>query len=235
LFPQTKPRPPVSVIVPVYNGERFLTEALDSILAQTYSDFELIVVDDGSTDRSREIAQSYPSALHIRQDHAGTAAARNRGLQSAGGDFIAFLDHDDLWLPDKLASQMAAFEANPDLDAVSGLVQQFIQPGHGHRYSFPAAPQPGYSTTALLIKKDVIADVGDFPEGAQAAETIEWFSRFIAARRRLLILQQVVAMRRIHGGNASLRQNQAKSHSMLLSLKAAIDRKRVDDGGGGRA
>jgi len=215
------------VIVPVWNGERFLAEALASILEQTYTEFEIIVVDDGSTDGTPQIARSYPAIVYLRQDHAGTAAARNRGLQTARGDFVAFLDQDDLWVPDKLASQMAAFAEDPDLDAVSGLVQQFVQPGHGRRYSFPGAPQPGYSTIALLLKADFIARVGGFLEEAQTAETIEWFARFLAAKPRLLFLQQVVAMRRIHGDNVSITQSEAKTHSMLLSLKRAIDRNRA--------
>src|SRR5262249_46275201 len=106
--------PKVSVVMPVYNGERFLRESLESVFAQTFQDFEMLCVDDGSTDRSASILQQYgPRIRVVRQENAGQSAARNAGVALAQGRYIAFLDQDDLWYPSKLMSQVAAIEANP--------------------------------------------------------------------------------------------------------------------------
>ena len=98
--------PLVSVIIPVYNAEQFLLETLDSVFAQTYTNVEVIAVDDGSTDRSAEIIKSYPAVKYIRQKNGGVSNARNTGIKASSGDYIAFLDHDDIWLPEKLKIQV---------------------------------------------------------------------------------------------------------------------------------
>ncbi|HVS72508.1 MAG TPA: glycosyltransferase [Phycisphaerae bacterium] len=118
------PSPFVSVIIPTWNGSAFIAETLQSVLAQTFSDLEILVVDDGSTDNTTAIVQSFPSPVRlIRQKNAGTAAARNTGLSEARGQWIAFLDHDDLWVPTKLQQQLAAAASSPC--ALYGGVQFF--------------------------------------------------------------------------------------------------------------
>src|SRR5580704_8461828 len=114
----------ISCIVPVYNGARFLAEALESILAQTLPPTEIIVVDDGSTDATREVARAYTRhVFYVRQPHAGPASARNCGVGLATGDFLSFLDADDLWHAEKLERQMHALEANP----AAGLCVTYLQ------------------------------------------------------------------------------------------------------------
>src|SRR4028119_1061372 len=112
--------PRVSVIIPVYNCDRYIQEAIESVLNQTYSDYEIIVVDDGSTDNTRSVLEPYFHRIHyIYQENQGASAARNRGLQEARGKFVAFLDADDFFLlPSKLAEQVACFEAQPRLGVV---------------------------------------------------------------------------------------------------------------------
>ncbi|HEY1092631.1 MAG TPA: glycosyltransferase family A protein, partial [Burkholderiaceae bacterium] len=109
--------PRVSVVIPSYNAEGFIAETLRSVLAQSFTDFEIIVVDDGSSDRTPEIAEALGVRV-LRQANAGVCAARNRGLAEARGEFICFLDHDDYWYPDKLAAQIAEFERDPELGVV---------------------------------------------------------------------------------------------------------------------
>jgi len=111
---QNSENPLVSVIIPTYNRAWVLKEAIDSVLAQEFKDFELIVVDDGSTDNTGEILDSYEQdILVLRQSNKGVSAARNRGIDAAEGRLIAFLDSDDLWLPRKLSSQVDFFNSNP--------------------------------------------------------------------------------------------------------------------------
>src|SRR5687768_9695612 len=125
----TDPHPLVSVIVPVHQGERYLGEAVESVLAQTYAPIELIVVDDGSTDRSADIARGFgPVVRYVYQVNAGQSAARNHGVRLARGPLLAFLDDDDSWSPGKLALQVAALASDPCLEAVFGHVRQFVSP-----------------------------------------------------------------------------------------------------------
>lgn len=107
----------ISVIVPVYNLEQYIVDTIESVFAQTYQHFELIVVDDGSTDRTAEICESFnePKLKLIRQKNQGANAARNAGLRAAKGDYIAFLDGDDLWLPEKLAKHIEHLEQSPEV------------------------------------------------------------------------------------------------------------------------
>ena len=111
--------PRVSVIIPVYQGDRFLAEAVESVLNQTYTNYEIIVINDGSTDNSNDVLQPYLDKIrYVYQENQGVAAARNRGIKIARGEFLAFLDQDDFWLPDKLASQVACFDTKPELGIV---------------------------------------------------------------------------------------------------------------------
>lgn len=104
--------PLISCIVPVYNGEKYLDETLDSIFAQTYRPLEVIVIDDGSTDGTGNLVKARTEeVIYVLQDNAGPAAARNVGIATASADYLAFIDADDLWLPDKLTRQMELFDA----------------------------------------------------------------------------------------------------------------------------
>jgi len=108
--------PYVSVVIPTYNRAQYVTEAVESVLAQTYTDYEIIVVDDGSTDDTHEVLQSYMSHIrYIFQENAGASAARNRGISEAKAEWIAFLDSDDVWLPQKLAVQIEDLSRDPRL------------------------------------------------------------------------------------------------------------------------
>src|SRR5262249_36511811 len=119
----------VSVIMPCYNGERYLAESIDSALGQTHPHVELIVVDDGSTDGSRAVAERYGERIQWTQrDHSGIAGARNHGIEQARGEYLAFLDADDLWSPDKLERQVSALEADRSLGIVIGDMEQFVSP-----------------------------------------------------------------------------------------------------------
>ena len=107
--------PTVSVVIPAYNAERFIGEAINSVLEQTYRDFEVIVVDDGSADETAEVVKAYDEVRYLYKENGGTASARNRGIEASCGRYVAFLDADNLWEPAKLEAQMALFERRPSL------------------------------------------------------------------------------------------------------------------------
>ena len=119
----------VSAIIPVYNCERYLAEAIESVLNQTYQPIEVIVINDGSTDDTEAVAKRFDSSIrYYAHPNKGLGATRNRGVELAQGHFIAFLDADDLWVADKIERQMAYFDDGPDLDMAFGYVQQFYTP-----------------------------------------------------------------------------------------------------------
>ena len=200
----------VSVVIPCYNGAAFLREALDSVLAQTRPPLEVIVVDDGSTDDSAAIAESYgPPVRVIRQENQGESVARNRGIDEARGDWIAFLDADDVWKPEKLARQLAAVE--PD---VVGLHTNLFLFGRETRdRDFSTVPEEvRYSTVSLATRGTVHPSSvmmrrgvdARFPEWTRHREDVI-FGLELARCGRIKLVPEVLAGYRLHGSAQSAR------------------------------
>lgn len=231
------PEPPlVSCIVPVFNGERYLAEAIDSILAQTYRPLQLIVADDGSTDRSARVAAAYGEQVEYRfQPNAGLPAARNLGLSAARGELIAFLDADDLWHPDKLARQVARFEARPELGLCVTHAQNFWAPELSEEAAYYrdrryAQPVPGYTCATLLARRALFDTVGSFNTELPLGDDNDWFLRAFDHGVVRELLPEVLAYRRLHDANMS-RQLQAQIPETLLRVvKITLDRRRAKSG-----
>ena len=229
--PPRLPEPLVSCIVPVYNGERFLAEALDSIAAQTHRRLELIVVDDGSTDGTAGVAAARGEVRYFRQENAGGAAARNHGMRMARGELFAFLDADDLWPPEKLERQVARFAARPELEIAVAHVQNFWMPEvaaersalEGHRRTQPI---PGYTAGTLLARRETFARLGEFAASLRHGDQTEWFLRAREAGAVIELLPEVLLQRRLHGGNVSRQHGQASLAQYLELVKGVLDRKR---------
>ncbi len=224
-------KPLVSCIVPVFNGERYLAEALDSILAQTWRPLEVIVVDDGSTDGSAAVVAKYGAQVsYVYQANAGPAAARNRGLDAARGEFIAFLDADDLWHKEKLARQMARFEARPELDLCNAHMENFWTPDMKRENDRPsdiglAKPQPGV-TQAIVARRALFDRIGPFDTTLKHRDAMEWLIRAVDAGAVVETLPDVLVFRRIHRDNLSWRRGDDDRDELLRSVKATLDRRR---------
>jgi len=231
--------PLVSCIVPVFNGEAYLREALDSILAQTYRPIQVLVADDGSTDGTAAIVEGYgDSVRHLFQPNAGAPAARNFGLQSAAGDFIAFLDADDLWHPQKLARQMERFEVQPDLDVCVTHLQAFwipelAQEAESFRDHRLSQPVPGYVTVTMLARRRLFeADaVGQFETSLNVGDPLDWFLRAGECGVKFELLPDVLVSRRMHQSNLSWQEGVRKmtrdmEESLIRVIKASLDRRR---------
>lgn len=221
----------VTCILPVHDGERFLAEAVDTVLDQGHPDLELLVVNDGSTDGTPEILQGYGDRIRVLdQEHSGCAAARNLGLEEARGELIAFQDADDLWLPGKLAAQEARFEADPDLELCTGLVQNFWmeevagegEAYAGHRFSEPV---PGFLLAAILARRSLFERVGRFDPQLRRGSDTDWFLRARDADVVEETVPRLVAKRRLHAGNLT-RDDLASRDTLLRSMKASLDRRR---------
>jgi glycosyltransferase involved in cell wall biosynthesis len=230
--------PLISCLVPVFNGAKYLAEALDSILKQTYRPIEIIVVDDGSTDRTPAVAACYGDRIrYVRQDNAGAPSARNLGLSLARGEFVAFLDADDLWRPEKLQRQMRRFESRPELDLSVTYLQNFWVAElkneeirfKGHRLSEPV---PGYVTQTLLARRSAFYNVGLFNESLKVGDPTDWFLRAAEQGLATEMLSDVLVDRRMHDSNMSMqadtrRMTSRMEDSMLRVIKASLDRRRL--------
>ena len=227
--------PLVSAIIPVYNYDRYLGEAIESVLNQTYQRHEVIVVDDGSMDQTAEVARSfaYRGVQYCYQSNAGIGPARNKGVELAQGDYLAFLDADDRWPVEKTARQLQAFENDPALEMVFGQAAQ-LQNGPEweaavNENKLPASGLvPGMVAGTMLIKRDAFARVGEFPGGLKVGEFIDWYARAVELNVRSLVMPELLLWRRIHDSNQSIRERQSVSDYARV-LKAKLDRKRAEE------
>ena len=178
----------VSVIIPTYNRGWTIGEAVDSVLAQDYRDFELIVVDDGSTDNTPQVLDAYRGAIKVfRQENKGVSAARNRGISEASGRFIAFLDSDDLWLPQKLSRQVEFFNTTPDAlicQAEEVWIRSGVRVNPKKRHKKPSGMifEPSLalclvSPSAVMIRRSLLEIVGNFDEALPACEDYDLWLR----------------------------------------------------------
>ena len=228
-----KDSPLVSVIIPVYNYDRYLGEAIESVLSQTYQHLEVIVVDDGSTDQSGEVAKSFAGrgVRYCHQVHAGIGPARNKGVELAQGDYVAFLDADDRWPVEKIERQLGAFESDRALEMVFGQAVQLQngpewESGVNDKKLDVGAMVPGMVPGTMLIKRDAFLRVGMFQRDWKVGEFIDWYARAVQLQIRSLVLPDLLLWRRIHDSNQGIRERQSVSDYARV-LKAALDRRRA--------
>jgi glycosyltransferase involved in cell wall biosynthesis len=220
----------VSVVIAAHNSRRYIAQTLDSILAQKHRPLEILVVDDGSTDSTAEMVRGYaPEVRLIEQNQQGHPAARNSGIRAAAGDFLAFLDHDDLWSPDKLERQIASFERNPELDLVFGHIQNFFTPEmpmeERERFAVPLRPLPGLLQGAMLARRRSFDRVGLFYEGRGMGDFLDWYGRAMLTRMNVEMLPETVVYRRIHANNYQ-RTHKHERRDYLRAVKDLLDRRR---------
>lgn len=197
--------PLVSVIIPVYNGERFLAEALDSIHAQNYQPLQIIVVDDGSTDKSSDIAQSDSQVIYFYQKNQGQAVARNYGISQSQGEFIAFLDQDDLWPKNSLKKMVEVLIALPDIDFAQGLVQEYNYDLDVNEFHISdKLPYWHVNLGSTLFRKSVFFKIGLLSEQLSGSDDLEWFMRAWYQNIKNYHLKRLTLLFRKHDKNMSL-------------------------------
>ena len=218
--------PRVTVVVAAFDGEAFLRQALESVFAQDFESFEVVFVDDGSEDRTGEIAQAFP-VRYVRQENQGLPAARNAGLALARGDLVAFLDDDDLLPPTKLSAQARYLDEHPERGCVLGrqewIVEEGVEPP-------PLARDPifgelgGIQLVTAMIRRRVLDELGGFDASYRYAEDRDLFIRMREHGVEIAVLPEVVLHKRLHGSNMTM--NRPDKHPMLRSLKEKLDRER---------
>jgi glycosyltransferase involved in cell wall biosynthesis len=222
----------VSVVIPVYNGETFLAGAIENVLVQDYSPLEIIVVDDGSTDRTAMVAARFLDHVHyIHQSNRGPAAARNAGIDRGSGNVIAFLDVDDWWSPSKLTSQASYLARHPSVEMVQGLIQSMElatseDPGH-LRFEPSGTPYAFINLGSALIRRSVFDRIGLFDEALEFNEDTDWFFRAWENQVSKVVLNEVSLFYRRHGDSMTRQRRPALPNSGLtLLLKKHLDRVR---------
>jgi glycosyltransferase involved in cell wall biosynthesis len=215
--------PRVSAVVTAFNCERYLAEAIESALGQTLPPSEVVVVDDGSTDETRAVAGRYPVRL-VEQAHAGIGAARNRGVEATGGEWVAFLDGDDRWPPGRLDRLVAAITTDPELDVVFGHVEEFLSASAPPGASAPRR-LPGYLPSAALVRRQLFQHVGPFRTDLRTGEFVDWYMRALELGCRSVLLADVTLERRLHAANLSRRREVWADYARIV--KASLDRRRA--------
>ncbi len=220
----------VSVIIPTYNCPGFLTAAIESVLAQTYTELEVVVVDDGSTDNTAEVVRGFESRVrYVYQDNAGTAAARNTGIKAARGEVIAFLDHDDLWLPEKLELQLPMLREDKSIGMVFCGRQFFntytneVTSTHPAEAGLQVHDFLGHTTIALqsaIVPRSIFNSVGLFDEQLLGTDDWEMCIR-IAKEHRVVGVPDVLISIRGHAGQQGIMSERMYMNSMSVLAKHA--------------
>jgi glycosyltransferase involved in cell wall biosynthesis len=217
-----------TVVIPAYNAADTICQALESVLAQTAPAREVIVVDDGSTDgTSRAIGQVGGPVTVISQSNQGPGAATTVGLKRVSTPFVATLDADDLWLPDKIARQARCFRDYPDVAGVFSLAQLF-RDGATPVDRELGAVQRLWTRTTMFYRSDAARAVGDLVDlPGRLGETIDWLARARDLGQRHVMVDEVLALRRVRPGSLSYRPDTTSSRGYLEMARAAIARKRM--------
>ena len=221
----------LSVCIPAFQAERYIREALESVLAEVPDDAEIVVVDDGSTDGTFAVAASCGNRIRVlRQPHRGIGATFNAAVSASSGELIATIDADDLWLPGKTDAQLHELHADPSLDAVLGYAREFLSPDlpaeASTRWACRSSPVPGFLRSTMIVRRSAWHRVGPFDTDLAVGEFVAWYARAVAAGLRTKVLPQVVLARRIHGANTVLRERDARADYLKI-VTAALHRRRA--------
>jgi glycosyltransferase involved in cell wall biosynthesis len=218
--------PRVSIIAAAYNGERFLKESLESAFAQDFDSYEVVFVDDGSNDRTAEIAQSFP-VRYVYQPNQGLPSARNAGLAVANGEVVAFLDDDDVLPPTKLSTQVRYLDEHPETGCVLGRVEWLFEDGvePPQMARDPVFGDPGgIQLVTAMIRRGVLDELMGFDASYRYAEDRDLFIRMREHGVEIAVLDEVVLHKRLHGSNMTM--NAPTTHPMLRSLREKLERER---------
>lgn len=219
----------ISVIIPAYNSARFIEDAINSVFDQTVKPDEIIVVDDGSTDETESVVKAMEGDIHyIYQENAGSAKARNTGLEMARGNLISFLDADDVWIKNKTEMQLNLLRENPENDIIIGLLYRVPIEKTGEIVGKNI--EGGEHATSLgssLMRKEVFEKVGNFDEELRMSQDVDLFFRILEAGIKVLGHNDVVQLYRRHDQNITLDEKSSKMYHLKVFRKSLNRRRKA--------
>lgn len=224
----------ISCVIPVFNGERFIAEAIASVRRQTVPISEVIVVDDGSTDRTADVVAGLGDIRYLGQANSGAPSARNRGMAAATGEFVAFLDADDIWEESKTALQLERFDADPRIGACTTYMQNFWMEEvenelEGSEVNRLTEAQPGVASSVML-RAGACREVGPLDTSLRHRDIQDWLIRMRGFGWRLETRNEVLVRRRVHSSNISRQRTDAGEQELLRLATAALLRRRAASG-----
>jgi hypothetical protein len=222
-------RPLISVIIPVFNGEHFIRDAVENVLSQNYPALEIIIINDGSTDGTEAIIQQLPFDIrYFSQNNCGPSAARNKGIQDASGEFITFLDVDDLWPENNLNIMVDEMLKNPEMDVIRGYAQLMEFNKISGRYDYLGNPKESFSDYigAAIYRKTAFEKVGLFDSMLRFAEDVDWFMRANEKKLKMKRLEEISLFVRRHGGNMTEGKNILELN-VIKVFKKSLERRRM--------
>lgn len=222
----------VAVVLPVHNGARYLAESIESVLDQTLAPSEVVVVDDGSTDETPAVLESFGRSIRvITRPHEGYARAVNRGVAATTSPLVAVQDDDDVAVSTKLEVLVEAITADPRVDAVFGAVVQFVSPelDDATRRSFVFDPAPAVVEllTTGVFRRARWDALGGLDAGLVTAANVDWFSRMLAANAPIDYVDAIVYRRRLHESNVGVRLRELKRADLLTIVRSHVGRRRA--------
>lgn len=217
-------RPEVGVALPVYNGGLYLADALKSVLDQTYPVHDVVVVDDGSDDDSRDVVlRMGPPVRLVSQQHEGVGVARSRAVRLVKGEYVLLMDADDLLTHRSLECRMEVMLSDSGVDIVYGQMRRFTEYLEGRPVPLDE-PRPAHVPGAMLVRRSAFERVGPFAP-LQVAEGLDWLLRAHEIGLREATVKEQVQWRRVHGNNNSITKRDSL-HELPRALKASLDRRR---------
>ncbi len=214
----------ISVIIPCYNREGFIGEAIQSVLNQRCHPVEVVVVDDGSTDHSKKIIEQFGNPVrYVFQENRGPSSARNTGLRHVNGEFVGFLDADDLWPENRLVEDLAVMNRDPDLGFVIGCTRQVCCRGRKNGDIHKEETIFNLLIGAALYRSSAFTTVGNFTETMKFCEDLDWFLRAREHGIPFRVLEKISLIYRVHENNMSNDRKQVGSY-ILRAFKRSLDR-----------
>lgn len=222
--------PLLSVIIPVYNGVEYLEEALLSVINQTYQPLEIILIDDGSTDNPKVVADKFSEVKYFYQEHGGLPKARNYGIEKAKGEFIGFHDADDICYLDRFEKQMNLLIENPNVGVCFTQIQNFVQENQNVREELRTEellkPRMGFISSAV-IRRNTFDTTGVFNEKFIHAEDMEWLIRAQDKAVVCAVVNEVLIKRRLHEKNNSA-DIKTEHQYLMQALRNSIRNKKQE-------
>lgn len=223
---QDNSSPKITTIMAVYNGEKYILEAISSLISQSYHNHEILVVDDGSTDNTADIVKNlHAKVTLLRKENGGVSSARNLGITHSKGHYINFCDHDDICPPDRLFNLLEALQSDPDIDFAFGHVEEFSDSAK-HLKIQPTKYAPGVCSGGIMIKKSAIEQIGQFDTSLSVAEFMDYFLRAKDLGLKFKIIPQTVLKRRIHNSNNSFLNRERLQLEYTTVLKNSLNRRK---------